>query len=153
MAKLLTLPAGRRAKWVVAGLWLLVVAASLGLNLPGKYADAENNESTTFLPGDAESTEVLGITDRLQGGEQAPIVIVYRRESGLTAADRARVAAEVASSTTRSGSIAAASTAPSRRSARRSRRARATRRCSWGASRATARQTRSSTRSTTSAVA
>jgi putative drug exporter of the RND superfamily len=94
MAKLLTLPAGRRAKWVVAGLWLLVVAASLGLNLPGKYADAENNESTTFLPGDAESTEVLGITDRLQGGEQAPIVIVYRRESGLTAADRARVAAD-----------------------------------------------------------
>jgi putative drug exporter of the RND superfamily len=94
MAKLLTLPAGRRAKWVVAGLSLLVVALSLGAALPARYADAENNESTTFLPGDAESTKVLGITEELQGGEQAPIVIVYRREGGLTAADRARVAAD-----------------------------------------------------------
>ncbi|HWT24990.1 MAG TPA: MMPL family transporter [Solirubrobacteraceae bacterium] len=94
MAKLLTLPAGRRAKWAVAGVWVLVFAVSIAANLPGRYADAENNESTTFLPGDAESTEVLGITDELQGGEQAPIVIVYRRERGLEAADRARIAAD-----------------------------------------------------------
>ena len=37
---------------------------------------------------------MLGITEELQGGEQAPIVIVYRREGGLTAADRARLAAD-----------------------------------------------------------
>jgi putative drug exporter of the RND superfamily len=94
VAKLLTLPGGRTAKWVTAGIWLLVFLVSVGANLPGKYADAENNESTTFLPRDAESTKVLAITDELQGGEQAPIVIVYRREGGLTGADRARLAAD-----------------------------------------------------------
>jgi RND superfamily putative drug exporter len=94
MAKLVTLPSGRRAKWIVASVWLLVFLVSVGANLPGKYADAENNESTTFLPADAESTKVLGITDELQGGEQAPIVIVYRREGGLTSEDRARIAAD-----------------------------------------------------------
>jgi putative drug exporter of the RND superfamily len=94
MAKLVTLPSGRRAKWIVAAVWLLIFLGSIAANLPGKYADAENNESTTFLPGDAESTEVLGITDELQGGEQAPVVIVYRREGGLTSEDRARLAAD-----------------------------------------------------------
>ena len=59
----------------------------LGTNLPGKYADAEKNESTSFLPGDAESTKALEITKALQQGEQAPTVIVYSREGGLTAAD------------------------------------------------------------------
>ena len=38
--------------------------------------------------------EVLAISDDLQGGEQAPIVIVYRREGGLTAEDRAKIAAD-----------------------------------------------------------
>ena len=94
MTRLLSIPSGRRAKWLVGGIWLLIIFGSIGLNLPGKYADAENNESTTFLPGDAESTKVLGITEELQGGEQAPIVIIYRRAGGLTPADRARIAAD-----------------------------------------------------------
>ncbi len=56
---------------------------------PASSRDAEDNESTSFLPGDAESTEVLSRPEELQGGELAPAVIVYRREAGLTAADRA----------------------------------------------------------------
>jgi putative drug exporter of the RND superfamily len=92
MTKLLQTAAGRRAKWVVFGVWLVGIFLAAGpLNLPGKYSDAENNESTSFLPGDAESTEVLGIVEELQGGEQAPIVIVYRREGGLTAEDREQI--------------------------------------------------------------
>src|SRR5918998_4951458 len=94
MARLLTLPSGRTARWWIAAIWLAVFVGSIAANLPGRYADAENNESTTFLPGDAESTKVLGITEELQGGEQAPIVIVYRREGGLTPADRQRVEAD-----------------------------------------------------------
>ena len=34
---------------------------------------------------------MLEATEKLQGGELAPAVIVFRRESGLTAADRAEI--------------------------------------------------------------
>src|ERR1700710_318477 len=95
MSKLLAVPSGRRAKWIVAGIWLVAVFASFASNLPGKFSDAEQNESTSFLPGSAESTKALAISKDLQGGEQAPVIIVYRRASGLTAADRARIAADV----------------------------------------------------------
>ena len=79
--------AGRRAKWVVFAIWLVGMFISFGANLPGKFTDAEENESTSFLPGDAESTKVLTAAEELQGGELAPAVIVYRRDSGLTPAD------------------------------------------------------------------
>ena len=88
MSRLLTLATGRTSKYVVAGLWLLAIIAIIGANLPGKYSDAEKNESTSFLPSDAESTKALAVSEELQGGEQAPVVIVYRREGGLTEADR-----------------------------------------------------------------
>src|SRR4051794_22476737 len=94
MARLLSLSAGRRAKWIVAGAWLLIVLIVLAFGLPAKFSSAEKNESTSFLPGDAESTKELQASDRLQRGEQAPMVIVYRREGGLTAADRGRIASQ-----------------------------------------------------------
>jgi putative drug exporter of the RND superfamily len=91
LSRLLTVPAGRVAKFVVFAVCVLALVASVAANLPGKYTDAENNESTSFLPGDAESTRVLAIAEELQGGEQAPVVIVYRREGGLTDADQAAI--------------------------------------------------------------
>jgi len=94
MAKLLTVPAGRAAKWIVLAACLLFLFGSGAANLPGKFTDAEKNESTSFLPGDAESTEVLGISEELQGGEQAPTVIIYRREGGLSQADRDQIGAD-----------------------------------------------------------
>src|SRR5918997_2911877 len=94
MASLLAIPAGRRAKWVIAAIWLLAIFGSFAADLPGKFSAAEENESTSFLPGDAESTTALSATKRSQGGELAPMVIVYRREGGLTAADRRRIAAD-----------------------------------------------------------
>ncbi len=92
MTRLLAIPAGRRAKWIVLAVWLIAVFGSLAANLPGKFSDAERNESTSFLPGDAESTKALQQTKKLQGAELAPMVVVYRRAGGLTAADRARIA-------------------------------------------------------------
>jgi RND superfamily putative drug exporter len=95
MASLLAKPAGRRAKWVVVTIWLVAVLASFAANLPASFSDAEQNESTSFLPGDAESTKALSISEDLQGGELAPVVIVYRRAAGLTDADRGRIAADI----------------------------------------------------------
>ena len=85
------LPAGRRSKWAVFAVWILAWLVIFGADLPGKFADAENNESTSFLPGDAESTEVLSKAEDLQGGELAPAVILYRREAGLTPGDFAKI--------------------------------------------------------------
>ena len=57
MSKLLTLPAQRRPKFFVLAIALLVVVA-VG-PFAGKFEDAQDNEATSFLPGDAESVKVL----------------------------------------------------------------------------------------------
>jgi RND superfamily putative drug exporter len=91
MSRFLMFPAGRRAKWVVFAVWVIAVLGMGAANLPGKFSDAEKNESTSFLPGDAESTKALAVTKKLEGGERAATVIVYRRDGGLTGADKARI--------------------------------------------------------------
>ena len=97
-----TLASGPRAKWIVFLVWLVGIFIAVGpLQLPTKFADAENNESTSYLPGDAESTKALTATKSLQGGELAPAVIVYYRESGLTPADADRIQRDVARMTKR----------------------------------------------------
>jgi RND superfamily putative drug exporter len=93
---LFTFPAGKRAKWVVFALWFIGVFIAAGpANLPGKFEDAESNEATSYLPGSAESTKALTATESLQGGEIAPAVIIFSRESGLTAADQRTIAEDV----------------------------------------------------------
>src|SRR4051794_810050 len=92
MGSLFAVVAGRRAKWLVALVWLAATFGAGIANLPGKFADAERNESSSFLPGDAESTKVLQVVKKLEGGERAPLVVVYHRDSGLTAADKKVVA-------------------------------------------------------------
>ncbi|WP_445151499.1 MMPL family transporter [Baekduia sp. Peel2402] len=94
MSRILTLPAGRRAKWVFFAIWIVAFFGISAGDLFTKFSDAEKNESTSFLPGDAESTKALDVTKRLQGGEQAATVIVYRREGGLTATDKQRIASD-----------------------------------------------------------
>jgi putative drug exporter of the RND superfamily len=93
---LFTLAAGRRAKWVVFAVWFLAIFVAAGpANLPGKFEEAESNEATSYLPGSAESTDALDAVEELQKGELAPAVIVYRREAGLTTADRRTIVADV----------------------------------------------------------
>jgi len=92
---LFTLAAGRRSKWVVFGIWFLAIFIASGADLPGKFEDAESNEATSYLPGSAESTAALNATESLQKGEIAPAVIVFRRESGLTAADSRTIVEDV----------------------------------------------------------
>jgi len=90
------LAAGRRAKWVVFVLWFLAIFIAAGpADLPGKFADAESNEATSYLPESAESTKALAATEELQDGEIAPAVIVFRREAGLTPADFKAIEADV----------------------------------------------------------
>ena len=82
---LFTFAAGRRAKWVIFAAWFVAVFVATGpAELMTKFEEAENNEASSYLPGDAESTHALDATEALQKGEIAPAVIIYRRDSGLT---------------------------------------------------------------------
>ena len=95
MSALLARAVRPRTRLVIIGLWLAAIFACFAFNLPGKFSDAERNESSSYLPSDAESTRALEATKKLTGGEQAAMVIVYRRDGGLTAEDRRQVASDV----------------------------------------------------------
>ncbi|MFD5596781.1 MMPL family transporter [Streptomyces griseorubiginosus] len=84
---------GRRAKWVVLALWLVVLF--LTAPLASKLTDAQDNDAASWLPGSAESTQVLQISEDFRP-EQIPAVVVYARESGLTPQERATIAKDVA---------------------------------------------------------
>src|SRR3954468_7687286 len=105
MARLLTLPAGRRSKFLVAAVFILVSAVVGGL-FSGKFESAQKNETVSFLPGKAESVKSLKAVKRYPGGELQPAVIVYERKGGLTKADRARVVADERSFAAKRPSIA-----------------------------------------------
>ena len=89
MSRLFTLPSGRRAKFVVAAVFLLVSIPVAALS--SKFESAQKNESSSFLPGKAESMKALKAIEQYPGGELAPAVIVYERKGGLSAADKQRI--------------------------------------------------------------
>ena len=53
----------------------------------GKLESVEKNESSSFLPGNAESTKVLDRHHEVPGRRHRAAVVVYRRATGLTPAD------------------------------------------------------------------
>lgn len=85
---------GRKTKFAVLAVWLLVVVLAAGK--AGQFEDAQNNESESYLPGSAESLKVVELEKTLPGGEQVPGLVVYRRAGGLTKGDKAAVAADAA---------------------------------------------------------
>jgi putative drug exporter of the RND superfamily len=89
---LLYAPAGRRAKWLVLVFWLVLVAVAGPLS--GKLTGAEKNDSSAWLPPRAESTQVLNLYSKVVSPNVYPAVLVYDRPSGVTAADKAKAAAD-----------------------------------------------------------
>ncbi|BFO19851.1 hypothetical protein SHKM778_62390 [Streptomyces sp. KM77-8] len=83
---------GRRSKWLVLGLWIVVLffVAPFAQKLSG----AQDNDAASWLPGSAESTQVLKASEDFRP-EQIPAVVVYARDSGLTAADLERIDEDV----------------------------------------------------------
>ncbi|MFD7906749.1 MMPL family transporter [Kitasatospora sp. NPDC059722] len=86
--RLAALPCGRRGKWVVLAVWLILLVATGPL--AGKLMGAEDNQASSWLPGNAESTKVLNEQRAFQPIETAQAVVVYDRPGGLTPADRAQ---------------------------------------------------------------
>jgi len=83
---------GRRTKYLIIAFWLIVVA--IAAPLAGKLTSVEDNEAKSWLPGSAESTQVLDKQAAFSSPDTIPAVIVYERPSGLTDADKAKVAAD-----------------------------------------------------------
>ena len=92
LKKLAEIPAGSWTKWVVVGFWVVVLV--LAFPLSSKLQHVEKNDAKYWLPGAAESTKVLDVQERFQSPNIITGVVVYERASGLTAADRAKAAAD-----------------------------------------------------------
>ncbi|QMU66864.1 MMPL family transporter [Streptacidiphilus sp. P02-A3a] len=92
--RLTAMPCGRRSKWVVLAVWIVLLVA-LG-PLAGKLTGAENNQASSWLPGSAESTKVVNLQGQFTSIQNVPAVVVYDRAAGITPADRAKATADAA---------------------------------------------------------
>ena len=110
LRSLVYLPAGRRTKWLVLVFWLVLLAV-LG-PLSGKLTGAEKNDASAWLPPKAESTQVLNLRSEAISPNVYPGVVVYVRPSGLTAADKAKAAADAAKFATVPGVVHGQVTGP-----------------------------------------
>ena len=101
MSALAAVVTGRRGKWLTLAVWVLLVAALMPLG--SKLSDETEDDTASYLPASAESTEVVRILDRdFAAGETTIGLIVYQRDGGLSAADK-RVIADQAAEIERAG--------------------------------------------------
>src|SRR5215208_6021538 len=92
--RIVSLPSGRRTKWVVLAFWIAVFAVAGPL--AGKLNSAQQNDSSAWLPNNAESTQVVELAKRFTPSDIFPALVVYERPDGaVTPADQAKVAADV----------------------------------------------------------
>jgi putative drug exporter of the RND superfamily len=88
------IPCGRWTKWGVLAFWVIVVVVAGPL--AGKLNSAQKNDASSWLPKNAESTQVVDLAKRFTPSDVFPALVVYERSDGpVTAADRAKVAADV----------------------------------------------------------
>ena len=81
MSALASFVSGSRGKWVVVILWIVAFAAMMPLG--SKLSDETRDDTTSFLPASAESTEVVKALDNaFQSGETTQGLIVYQRNGG-----------------------------------------------------------------------
>ena len=91
--RLAALPCGKVSKWIVLALWF--VAMAVCFSPAGKLTGAQENDAVSWLPGKAESTEVLKATAQFSSPDEIPAVLVYERASGITPADMQAVTGHV----------------------------------------------------------
>jgi putative drug exporter of the RND superfamily len=78
----------------VLALWIGLL---VGLSpLAGKFGDVRDTDPATWLPVEAESTQVVQAQEQFQDNETLLAVVVYERSTGITQADRAKAQADAA---------------------------------------------------------
>ncbi len=83
---------GKVTKWLVLAFWVIVI----GISAPyaAKLTDVQNNETASWLPDSAESTQALEKLEAFRDPNAIPTTIVYERPGGLTQEDLAAAAAD-----------------------------------------------------------
>ncbi len=94
VGRLAWVPSSRVTKWLVFAFWIIL--AGLLAGPAGKLQGALNNEAASWLPENAQSTQVVKQIEAFQSTNEFPAVIIYERPSGVTQEDLASVAAQVA---------------------------------------------------------
>ncbi len=85
-----------RIVWVFVALAILFfLIGAAGGSFQGKLADVQKNDNSSFLPGSADSTKVANAQEKFTTVQSIPGFVVYQRAGGLTAADKAKIAADV----------------------------------------------------------
>jgi len=92
LGRLIAFICGRRSKYLVVAFWLIVVAVTG--SLAGKLQGAEKNDASAYLPSSAESTQELNEQSIFQSKNYNPALVVYVRDTGVTAADLAKARAD-----------------------------------------------------------
>jgi putative drug exporter of the RND superfamily len=95
VSRIAALPCGRRTKYLVVAFWVVVLA--LTGSLAGKLQGAEKNDASSYLPASAEATQELNLQARFVSKNLNPAVVVYTRQSGITAADLRKAQADARS--------------------------------------------------------
>ena len=88
----------RRWRWLLPAAVLLVwlmLGGPLG-QYAGQLSDVQTNDNASFLPADAESTQVAEISAQFANEDVIPAVVVYELDRQATPEDVAAVAADVA---------------------------------------------------------
>lgn len=88
MRWLAALVAGRVTKWFVLAAWIAILAVVSPFG--GRLFEVTEDSFDTFLPATAESTVVLERQESFPGGNVTQAAVIYQRESGITAEDKAR---------------------------------------------------------------
>jgi putative drug exporter of the RND superfamily len=93
LRKFASIVTGRRSKWVVLVVWLIAMFAVFPLG--SKLSDQTTDSTESFLPGSAESTEVVRKLEHdFPQGQTDTGIVVYKKSGGLTAADKQKIAAD-----------------------------------------------------------
>jgi putative drug exporter of the RND superfamily len=72
-------------KWVVLGFWIGAFVILGGF--AGKLTDVQNNEASSWLPGNAESTQAIEKMEPFQDPNAIPTTVVYEKKAGFTPED------------------------------------------------------------------
>src|SRR6195952_1132403 len=75
---------GKWTKWFVLGFWLVAFFGML--TFAGKLTEVQNNEASSWLPGNAEATKALAKLTPFQDQNAIPTTVVYRKSSGFSPA-------------------------------------------------------------------
>jgi RND superfamily putative drug exporter len=84
---------GRRTKWFVLVAWILALVITQPIG--SKLSDVTTDDTESFLPASAESTEVVRLLNSdFPQGETDTGIVVYKRTGALTTADKQKIAAD-----------------------------------------------------------